>query len=71
MNKEMLKNSGVGYWGTPGRDDATKLHLQMYNLPVCGARIAKSKVYQFCTTWPEVRLVECKHCLRIIRKAQL
>jgi hypothetical protein len=66
MRKINWNNVGTGWFGIPGARGrgSTKVHLvdKLTDKPVCGARLSPKQVYQWCASYVDVSMVECKAC---------
>jgi hypothetical protein len=70
----------IGWYGKPGEGPGTKTHFVRVRdrKPLCGCRVSKDKLFQWCSTidseeGPDYmirRYVECENCKRILSRKE-
>lgn len=60
----------TGWFGIPNTQRRGVVHLVMNRKPVCGTRISKKAIYQWCANHIVIDYVECERCRSIHDKKQ-
>ncbi len=57
----------TGYFGIPGRtNERAKVHAVDGHQPICGTKMHRDSEYQFCASFIDYRMLECKRCRKIV-----
>jgi hypothetical protein len=61
----------TGWFGIPGANGkwSTNVHVVDYNhRPICGQRLSKRQIFQWCSAGVVLEWIECRRCKAVARK---
>ncbi len=58
----------TGYFGVPGKETRSKVHIVEQDKPACGVRIGPKAEYQWCANGVNFAYLDCKRCIKKYRK---
>lgn len=58
----------TGWFGVPGENRSTKVHVVKDGKPICGAQVGPKMVFQWCARGTHWGYIDCEHCKAMTRR---